>query len=128
LLSSNSSGSIGVLALLALLIGFSILRWYIRRDDKDLAIWGFELLSRIVCGDRCAGDLERKAFRRRLLFQPAAVGRIKRSTKLLEDTALARRVFGLLVDMAGFIEVILAACTILRVGSRFDLDLALHVA
>jgi hypothetical protein len=38
LLSSYSSGSIGVLALLALLIGFSILRWYIRKDDQDLAI------------------------------------------------------------------------------------------
>jgi hypothetical protein len=53
-----------------------------------------------------------------------AVGRSKRSTKLLEDMALARRVFGLLVDRAGFIEVIPMASTILRVGSRFDLDLA----
>jgi hypothetical protein len=51
----------------------------------------------------------------------------KGSTKLLEDTALAHRVFGFLVDRAGFIEVIPAASTILRVGSRFDLDLALHV-
>jgi hypothetical protein len=40
---------------------------------------------------------------------------------------LARRVFGLLMDRAGFIEVIPAVSTILRVGSRFDLDLALHV-
>jgi hypothetical protein len=45
LLSSNGSGSVGVLALLALLIGFSILRWYIRRNDQDLAIWGFKFLS-----------------------------------------------------------------------------------
>jgi hypothetical protein len=38
LLSSDSSGNVGVLTLLALLIYFSILRWYIRRDDQDLAI------------------------------------------------------------------------------------------
>jgi hypothetical protein len=56
------------------------------------------------------------------------MGRSKRSTKLLEDTALARRVFGLLVDRAGFIEVFPTASTILRVGPIFDLDLALHVA
>jgi hypothetical protein len=74
------------------------------------------------------GDLEHKAVRRRLLVQPAAVGRRKRSAKLLEDTALARRVFGLFVYRAGFIEVIPVASTILRVGSSFDLDLALHVA
>jgi hypothetical protein len=38
LLSSDSSSSIGVLTLLALLIGFFILRWYVRRNDQDLAI------------------------------------------------------------------------------------------
>jgi hypothetical protein len=38
LLSSGSSGSIGVLTLLALLIDFPILRWYVRRNDQDLAI------------------------------------------------------------------------------------------
>jgi hypothetical protein len=74
------------------------------------------------------GDLERKAVRRQLLIEPAAVGRSKRSAKLLEDTTLACGVFGLLVDRAGFIEVIPAASTILRVGSIFDLDLAFHVA
>jgi hypothetical protein len=62
------------------------------------------------------------------LVQPAVVSRGKRSTKLLEDTTLACGVFGLLMDRAGFIEVIPAASTILRVGSRFDLDLAFHVA
>jgi hypothetical protein len=74
------------------------------------------------------GNLERKAVRRRLLVQPAAVGRSKRSTKLLEDTALVRCVFGLLMDWAGFVEMTPAASTILGLGSRFDLDLALHVA
>jgi hypothetical protein len=38
LLLSNSSGSNGVLALLALLISFSILRWYIHGNDQDLVI------------------------------------------------------------------------------------------
>jgi hypothetical protein len=56
------------------------------------------------------------------------MGHSKRSTKLLEDTALARRVFRLLVARPGFIEVIPAASTILRVRPKFDLDLALHVA
>jgi hypothetical protein len=56
------------------------------------------------------------------------MGRSKRSTKLLEDTTLACGVFVLLVDRAGFVEVIPAASTILRVESRFDLDLAFHVA
>jgi hypothetical protein len=73
------------------------------------------------------GDLEHKAVRRRLLVQPAAVGRSKRSAKLFEDTALACGVFGVLVDRAGLVEVIPAASTILRVEFRFDLDLAFHV-
>jgi hypothetical protein len=47
--------------------------------------------------------------------------------KLLEDTTLACSVFGLLVNRARFIEVIPAASTILRIESRFDLDLAFHV-
>jgi hypothetical protein len=65
------------------------------------------------------GDLERKAVRRRLLVQPTAVGRGRKSAKLLEDTALACGVFGALVDRAGRVEVIPAASTILRVESRF---------
>jgi hypothetical protein len=74
------------------------------------------------------GDLERKAVQRRLLVQPAAVGRSKGSAKLLEDTTLACSVLGLLMDRAEFVEVIPAAPTILRVESRFDLDFAFHVA
>jgi hypothetical protein len=38
LLSSDGSGSIGVLTFLTLLVCFSILWRYIRRDDQDLAI------------------------------------------------------------------------------------------
>jgi hypothetical protein len=52
----------------------------------------------------------------------------KKSTKFLEDTALACRVFRILMDRAGFVEVAPAASTILGLGSRFNLDLALHVA
>jgi hypothetical protein len=48
--------------------------------------------------------------------------------KLLEDTALACNVFGVLVDRARFVEVAPAASTSLDLGSRLDLDLALHVA
>jgi hypothetical protein len=52
-----------------------------------------------------------------------AVGRSKRSTELLEDTALACSVFGVLMDRAGFVKEAHAASTILGLGSRFDLDL-----
>jgi hypothetical protein len=61
------------------------------------------------------------------LVQPAAVGRGKRSAKLLEDTALVCSVLGVLVDRTGLVEVIPATSTILMVESRFNLDLALHV-
>jgi hypothetical protein len=56
------------------------------------------------------------------------MGRSERSTKLLEDTALASCVFGILVDRAGLVEVTPAASTILGLGPRFDLDLVLQVA
>jgi hypothetical protein len=52
----------------------------------------------------------------------------KRSSRLLENTALACGVLGVFVDRARLIEVIPAASTILVAESRFDLDLALHVA
>jgi hypothetical protein len=105
LLSPDDSGSIGVFTLLTLLICFSILRRYIRRDDQDLAIWSLELFSRIIRGDRCVGNLERKVVRRRLLVHPTVVGRGESSAKLLEDTTLACGVLGLLMDRAGFVEV-----------------------
>jgi hypothetical protein len=49
-------------------------------------------------------------------------------TKILEDTALVSRVFGILMDRAGLVEVTHAASAILGLGFRFDLDLALYVA
>jgi hypothetical protein len=52
----------------------------------------------------------------------------KRSAKLFEDTALACGVLGVLVDRTRLVKVIPVASTISRVESRFDLDLALHVA
>jgi hypothetical protein len=111
-----------------LLVCFSILWWHVRRDDQDLAIWGLELFSRIVQGDCCMGDLECKVVRRRLLVHPTAVSRGEGSTKLLEDTALACGVLGLPVNRAGFVKVIPAVSMILGLGSRLNLDLALHVA
>jgi hypothetical protein len=51
----------------------------------------------------------------------------ERSKKILEDTALACCVFRILVDRGGLVEVVPAASTILCAGSRFNLDLALHV-
>jgi hypothetical protein len=57
-----------------------------------------------------------------------AVSRCEGSTKFLEDTALACGVLGLLMNRAGVVVVIPAASTILGLGSKFNLDLALHVA
>jgi hypothetical protein len=45
--------------------------------------------------------------------------------KLLEHTALASRVFGVLVDRARVIQM---TSTVWDLGSIFDLDLVLHVA
>jgi hypothetical protein len=74
------------------------------------------------------GDLERKAVRRRFLVHPTAMSRGERSVKLLEDTALACGVLGLLVNRAGFVNVIPAVSAILGLGSRFNMDLALYEA
>jgi hypothetical protein len=74
------------------------------------------------------GDLECKAVQRRLLVHPTVVSRGERSAKLLEDTTRACGVLGLLVNRIGFVEVIPAASTILGLGPRFNLDLALHEA
>jgi hypothetical protein len=38
LLSLDNTGDVGVFTLLTLRVCFSVLRWYICRDDKDLAI------------------------------------------------------------------------------------------
>jgi hypothetical protein len=56
------------------------------------------------------------------------MSRGERSAKLLENSALASRVFGVFVDEARVIEMAPAVSTIWCLGSRFDLDLALHVA
>jgi hypothetical protein len=61
------------------------------------------------------------------MVQLAVMGRSERSTKFLEDTALVRRVFRILVDRVGFVEVTPAASKISGLGSRFVLDFVLHV-
>jgi hypothetical protein len=48
--------------------------------------------------------------------------------KLLEDTTLVSHVLGILVDKAGFVEMAPAVSMIWCLGSKFDLDLVLHVA
>jgi hypothetical protein len=127
LLSSDSSVGVGVFTLLTLRVCFSVLRWYICRDDQDLTIQSLEFFSRIVRGDCCVGDLECKAVQRRLLVQLVAVSRGNRSAKLFEDTALACGVLGVLMDGTGLVKVTTTASTILMVEYRVDLDLALHV-
>jgi hypothetical protein len=72
--------------------------------------------------------MKREAVWRWLPVHLVAMGRSKRSSKLVEDTALASRVFEILVDREGFVKVTPAASTIWCLRSIFDLDLALHVA
>jgi hypothetical protein len=74
-------------------------------DDEDLVIWSLKHFSRIVRGDGRAGDLKRKGVRGRLPVDLAAMSHGERSSKLLEHTALASRVFGVLVDGARVVEV-----------------------
>jgi hypothetical protein len=128
LLSTYRSCSVGVLALHTLFVCLSILRWYICGDNQDLAIWGLKLFSWIVRGYGRTGDLKREAVWRRLPVVLATMSRGERSSKLLEYTALASRMFRILVDEAGFVEVTPAVSTIWCLGSRFDLYLVLHVA
>jgi hypothetical protein len=52
----------------------------------------------------------------------------ERSSKLSENATLASRLFGVLVDGAGVVRMTIAIPTIWCLGSRFDLDLAVHVA
>jgi hypothetical protein len=122
---SYSSSGVGVLVLYPLFICLSILRWHIREDDQDLAIWSLQHFSQIVRGDGCVGDLKCVAVRRLLQVDLAAMNRDERSSKLLEHTALASHVFKVLVDGAGVVETP-AVSTIWCLGSKFDLDLALH--
>jgi hypothetical protein len=113
--------------LYVLFICLSVLRRYIRRDDQNLAIWSLKHFSRIVRGVGRTGDLKCKAAWRRLPVDLAAMSRGERLSKLLEHTALASCVFGVLVDGARVVEVTPVVTTIWCLGSRFDLDLALHV-
>jgi hypothetical protein len=101
--------------------------WYICKDNLDLVIWSLNLFYRIVRGDSRAGDLKGKAFRRLLPVDLATMSHGERSSKLLKYTALASRVFRILMDGARVVEMTPAVPTVWCLGSRFDLDLALHV-
>jgi hypothetical protein len=71
--------------------------------------------------------MKHKAVRRWLPVDLAAMSRGEMSPKLLEYIELASRVFGILMDRVGFVEVTPAVSTIWCLGSRFNLDLVLHV-
>jgi hypothetical protein len=70
------------------------------------------VFSWIVQRDSCADDLKREAVWRHLPIYLAAISRSERSSKILEDTTLASRVFGILVDRERFVEVTPAAPTV----------------
>jgi hypothetical protein len=122
-----SSGGVGIFALYALLFCFFRLGRYICRDHQDLVVWDLKHFSRMVRGDGRTGDLKCEAVWRRLAVDLAAMSREERSFEILKHTALASRVFGVLVDGTRVVEVTPTVPTMWGLGSRFDLDLALHV-
>jgi hypothetical protein len=127
-LMTRSTCGVSIFALNTLLIYLARLRRYICGDHQDLSVWDLKHLTRIIGGDGHTSNLKREVVRRRLTVGLEAMSREKRSSELLEHTALASRVFGVLVDRARVIVVTPAVSTVWSLGSRFDLDLALHVA
>jgi hypothetical protein len=81
------------------------LRWYVCKDNQDLAIWDLKHFSRIVRGDGHTSNLKREAVQRRLTVDLTAMSHGERSSKLLEHTTLTRCVFMVLVDGARVVEV-----------------------
>jgi hypothetical protein len=79
-------------------------------------------------GDGRTGDLKREVVRRWPPVDLAAMSRGERSSKLLEYRALPSCVFRILVDGSRIVEMTPAVSTIWCLVSKFDLDLALHVA
>jgi hypothetical protein len=97
LLTMHSLCSNSVFSLYTLLIRLTSMRRYVGGDHKDLSIRELEHVTRIVGRDGHSSDLERETVRRWLTVDLAAMSRDERTTKLLEHTALASCVFGVLV-------------------------------
>jgi hypothetical protein len=128
LLTTHSSCGISIFSLLALLICLTSLRRYVGRDHEDLLIRDLEHVTQVVGRDGHTSDLERDIVRGRLTVDLAVMSHDEMLMKLLEHTALASRVFGVLVDGARVVKITSIVSTMWDLGSRFDLDLVLHVA
>jgi hypothetical protein len=87
-----------------------------------------ECVDWVVGRDGRLRVLEPEAVRGWAVVDMAAMSRYERSTKLLEHTALASHVFGIRVDKTRVVEMTSAVSTKWDLGSRFNLDLVLHVA
>jgi hypothetical protein len=125
---THSLCDVSTLALYGLLIRLTSLRRYVGRDHKDLMLWDLEHFARVIGRDDRSDDLKCEAVWGPLAVDLAAMSRDERSTKLLEHTALANRVFRVLVNRARVVEMTSAVSTMWDLGSRFDLDHILHVA
>jgi hypothetical protein len=86
---------------LALLICLTSLRRYVGRDHEDLLIRDLEHVTQVVGRDGHTSDLERDTVRGRLTVDLAVMSHDEMLMKLLEHTALASRVFGVLVTGQG---------------------------
>jgi hypothetical protein len=82
----------------------------------------------MVGRDGRTSDLEHEAIQGRLAVHLAEMSFEERSTKLLEHMTLASRVFGVFVDGARVVKMTSVVSTMWDLGSRFNLDLVLHVA
>jgi hypothetical protein len=120
LLTMHSSCGVSVFLLLAMFVYLTSLRRYVSRDHEDLSIRDLEHVTRIVGRDGRTSDLECEAVQERLTVDLAVM--------ILEHTTLASRVFGVLVDVARVVKMTSAVSTMWDLGSRFDLDLVLHIA
>jgi hypothetical protein len=113
---------------LELFICLASLSGYDSGDHEDLSILDLEHATRIVGRDGRTSDLEHEVIQGRLTVDMSVMRHYERLTKLHEHTTLTSRVFGVLRDRARVIKMTFADSTKWDHGSRFDLDLILHVA
>jgi hypothetical protein len=88
-----------------LLFCFSRLGRHVCGDHQNLVVWDLKHFTCIVQGNGRTGDLKCEEVRRRLTVDLAEMSHEERSSKLLEYTALASRVFRFLMVWTRVVEV-----------------------
>jgi hypothetical protein len=104
-LTAHNLCGVSIPSLLALLICLASLRGHVDEDHEDLSIRDLEHVARFVGVDGRTGNLECEAVWGRRMIDVSTMSRYQGSAKLLKHTALASRVFGVLVDRARVIKM-----------------------